>query len=222
MLNLFRKMAPVIHLASALALASVFAFQGCSTAPVDENNPVSLLKEAEQEIKSDHYQLAIDKLRVIKNKFPYSSVAVEAQLRIADVYFMQESFIEAAASYEAFRDLHPKHEKTAYAMFRVGKSYYQDIPSTTARDLTPGQKSLDAYQSYLARFPNGPNSAEAKKDILEIRNLLAEKELTIAEFYFKRDFFDSAKPRFEKILEFYSDTESAKIAKEKLSLINQK
>jgi len=192
---------------------------GCSTVHVDENDPISLLNEAEQEIKSDHYLLAIDKLRIIKNKFPYSSAAVDAQLRIADVYFMQESYTESAASYEAFRDLHPKHEKTPYAMFRIGKSYYNDIPSTVARDLTPAQKAMEAYKNYLAHYPAGPDWTEAAKDIAEIRNLLAHKELSIGDFYYNRNFYDSAKPRYKKIIELYSDTQAGKQAQEKLALI---
>ncbi|MEO5971221.1 MAG: outer membrane protein assembly factor BamD [Bdellovibrionia bacterium] len=211
----------------ALAILSTTVFTGtlfssCSTARIDENDPVSLLNEAEQEIKSDHYQLAVDKLRIIKNKFPYSSAAVDAQLRIADVYFMQESYIESAASYEAFRDLHPKHEKASYAMFRIGKSYYNDIPGTVARDLTPAQKALEAYRNYLANYPSGPDSAEANKDIIEILNLLANKELSIGDFYFNGNFYDSAKPRYKKIIELYPDTQSAKLAQEKLALIDQK
>jgi outer membrane protein assembly factor BamD len=206
----------------ALAIIAPPFFTGCSTVHVDENNPASLLKEAEQEIKSDHYQLAIDKLRVIKNKFPYSSTAIDAQLRIADVYFMQDSFVESAASYEAFTDLHPKHEKTPYAMFRIAKSYYNDIPNTVARDLTPAQKALDAYRNYLGHYPSGSDVAEATKDSAEIRNLLAKKELSIGDFYFNRDFYDSAKPRYKKIIESYSDTESAKLAQDKLAQLSQK
>ena len=217
-----KALAPLWLLWLALAAVSLTYSTGCSTLHVDENDPVSLLKEAEQEIKSDHYQLAIDKLRIIKNKFPYSSSAIEAQLRIADVYFMQESYIESEASYEAFRDLHPKHEKTPYAMFHIGKSYYKDIPSTVARDLTPAQKAMEAYRNYLSLYPTGPNVIEAKQDIAEIRNLLASKELAIGDYYLIREFYDSAKPRYKKVIEFYSDTESAKSAQEKIALIDQK
>lgn len=189
---------------------------GCSSLQVDENDPASLLKEAESEIQSDHYLIAIEKLRAIKNKFPYSKYAVDAQLRIADVYFLQDSFAEAASAYEAFRDLHPKHEKTAYAMFRVGKSYFKDIPSTIARDLTSARKSLDAYDDFLRRFPATPETVEAKTDTAEIRRLLAEKELSIADFYFKRAFYDSAKPRYKKIIDLYPETDAAKVAQDRM------
>lgn len=189
---------------------------GCAGKSVDEGDPTSLMKDAEGDIKSDHYQVALDKLRVIKNKFPYSPQAIEAQLKIADVYFMQESWTEAATSYETFRDLHPKHEKAPYAMFRVGKSYFNDIPSPISRDLTPATKALDAYNDFVKRHPNAPEAKEAREDIGSIRRILAEKELYIANFYYKRDYYESAKPRFEKILEMYPETEPAKEAKTKL------
>jgi outer membrane protein assembly factor BamD len=203
---------------TGLLLASPFF--GCSTASVDENDPQALYQEAEEDIKNDHYQIAIDKLRSIKNKFPYSKYAIDAQLRIADIFFMQESFGDAAASYEAFRDLHPRHEKVGYAMFRIGKSHFLDSPSNVARDLTSAQKALDAYRDYLKRFPSAPESEEANKDINEVRRLLAEKELYIADFYYKRDFYDSAKPRYKKVIDLYPETDAAKKAQTKLTKID--
>jgi outer membrane protein assembly factor BamD len=206
---------------NSLVLTLVITFliylTGCSTTPVDENDPASLLKDAESEIHSDHYQIAIDKLRIVKNKFPYSKYAVDAQLRIADVYFLQESYAEAAASYEAFRDLHPKHEKTAYAMFRASKSYMNDSPGNVARDLSSARKAMDSYSDFLKRFPGAPEADEAQKDMLEVRRLLAEKELYIADFYNRRDFYDSAKPRYKKIIDLYPETEAAKEARSKIA-----
>src|SRR3954471_15762619 len=101
-----------------LAMTGSPTFFGCSSAPVNDNEPERLYKDALDDIQSDHYQVAIEKLKLVRNKFPYSSFATEAQLKIADVYFMQDAFAEAALAYEAFRDLLPKHEKVAYAMFK--------------------------------------------------------------------------------------------------------
>ncbi len=204
---------------AVLGASAASMLSGCSSAPVNESDPAALYKDAEDDIKNDHYQIAIDKLRTVRNKFPYSKYSVDAQLRLADVYFLQEDFAEAAAAYETFRDLHPKHEKVAYAMFRVGKSYYKDSPSNVARDLTPAQKSVDAYQEYLRRFPSAADAQEARTDLEAARGLLASKELYIGNFYFKRDFYDSAKPRFERVISLYPETPAASEAKEKLAKI---
>jgi outer membrane protein assembly factor BamD len=204
----------------ALTLVQVGHF-GCSGKPIEEQDPGTIYKAAEEDIGTDHYLLAIDKLRLIKNKYPYSKYALDAQLRLADVYYMQESYAEAALAYESFRDLHPKHEKVAYAMFRVAMSYYKDIPTPLSRDLTPAQKSIDAFNDFLHRFPADPNVKEAQTDLGDCRKMLAEKELYIGNFYFKRDFYDSAKGRYKKLIDLYPETDAAKEAQTKLTKIDQ-
>src|SRR4051812_4738036 len=165
----------LFRLLTLLALLGFAAthLSGCAGKEVDENDPASLYSDAEEDIKSDHYQIAVDKLRTIKNKFPYSKFSLEASLRIADVQYMQESWAEAAITYEAFVDLHPKHEKVPYALFRIGKSHYNDIPDPISRDMTPASKSLAAFNEFLRRFPTDPNAGEARKDANEIRAKLA-------------------------------------------------
>ncbi len=210
----------LIGQASAVMVLSLGV--GCSGKKIDENDPAALMQEAEDDIKNDHYQIAIDKLRIIKNKFPYSKLSIDAQLRIADVYFLQESFGEAALAYESFRDLHPKHEQVSYAMFRIGKSYFKDTPSHIARDLTPATKALEAYQEFLKRFSGDPNAEESRKNIAEIRSILAEKELSIANFYYKRLKYSSAQNRLQKVLDLYPETPSAQEAQSKLKAIGEK
>lgn len=200
-----------------LALTSALVLGGCSGRDVDENDPKSLFADAEENIKSDQYQLAIDKFRMIKNKFPYSGLAVDAQLRIADVYFLQESFAEAAAAYEAFRDLHPKHAKVPYAMFRTAQSHQKDMPSTIQRDLTSGFRAQDAYNEFLVKFPNAPEAAEAREELKRVRDQLAEKEFAIAGFYLKREFWDAATKRYQKLRALYPETTWAEKAQERLA-----
>lgn len=199
--------------------AAATTLSGCSGKSVDESDPAVMYKDAEDEISSDHYQIAIDKFKTIRNKFPYSKYAVDAQLRIADVYFLQESYPEAAAAYETFRDLHPKNEKIEYALFRIAKSYYKDIPDPIARDMATAQKAVDAYKDFLKRYPSVSESEEARKDLSDSRFKLAQKELYIADFYFKRAFYSSAKMRYQKIIELYSDTPTVTVAKRKLDKI---
>lgn len=206
---------------AALAFALGIGITSCSNPAIDETNPETLMKEAEDDIKNDHYQIAIDKLRIVKNKFPYSKFAAEAHLRMGDVQYMEESFAEAAVTYETFRDLHPKHERIAYALYRIGKSYYSEIPGTIARDMSPALKAQEAYGDYLTRFPKDAQAEEARKEQEEVRAKLAEKELYIANYYSKRDFHESAKPRYQKILQLYPETVSAKEAREKLEMIRK-
>jgi outer membrane protein assembly factor BamD len=208
-------------LSAFFMMLAVVHLTGCSGKEVNEEDPQSLLDDAEEDIKVDRYMFALEKLKSVKNKYPYSKQAIAAQLRISDVYFMQESFAEAAASYEAFRDLHPKHERVNYAMFRLGLSYYSDTPSLHARDMTPAVKAQEAFQDYLQKFPQDEFSSEARAKLKEVRSALADKELYIANFYFVRDFFDSAKTRYKKVVDQYGDTPQVEVAKKRLQDIEK-
>lgn len=199
-----------------------FGGSGCSSADIDENDPTALMKEANEDIESSRYILALEKLQKVKNQHPYSKEAVEAQLRIGDVYFLQESYAESAATYEAFRDLHPKHPKLSYAAYRVGLAYYSDLPGNHARDLSSGYKAQDAFRDFLEHFPNDENAPAAKAKLVETRGVLAEKEIYIADFYYKREMWEAAKGRYTKVVNLYSDTGFAESAKKRLQAIETK
>jgi outer membrane protein assembly factor BamD len=199
----------------------VFLFVGCAGKEVNQDDPTALMEEAESDIASDHYQIAIDKLRMIKNRFPYAKEAATAQLRIGDVFFMQEAYGEASAAYEAFRDLYPKHPKVSYALLRIGKSFESDIPEDPERDMASAARALEAFQEYLNRFPSGAEHKEASQSIVRIRGRQAEKELSIALFYLKRGEREAARKRLVKIEKFFPDTDASRKAREKLSVLKE-
>ena len=197
-----------------LALLGCF---GCSSTPIEERDPADLFNRANDDIENDRYTLAHEKLRIIKNRHPYSNYAVKAQLRIADVYFLEENFQQAAANYEMFVELHPKHEQAAYASYRAGESYFEDTPGQIARDLESAHKSLAAFETYIAKYPNDVNIAKAQEHVSRIKTTLAEKEMYVGDFYLKRDHYRGAELRYKKLLKTYPQSDPAVEAKEKMS-----
>ncbi|MBI3544772.1 MAG: outer membrane protein assembly factor BamD [Deltaproteobacteria bacterium] len=194
------------------ALVAAMQLAACSGKKVDEGNPQELFKDAEEDIHDKRYQMALDKLKGLKNKFPYSHLATQAKLRIADVYFDEESFIEAAAAYESFRDMHPKHEKADYVLFRIGESYFNQLPGGVDRDLGPAGKSIDAYRELLNLYPKSQYVGEATKHLSEATERLAGKEKYIADFYYRQEQFDSAAGRYEKMTTRFPNTSSEQYA----------
>ena len=205
-------------LASLAIISTLFTLsaviQGCATKGVAESNPKQMYDEANQDIDNDRYMLALDKISIVKSKFSYSSYGALAQLRIGDVYFLQESYTEAASAYETFAELYPKHEKSAYALFRAGEAYYDDIPSTIQRDMRSAESAISSFTLYLKKFPGGEFSEKAKDMKSKAYNKLAEKELEVAQFYIRRKKPDAAKQRLQKILDQYGESPVAPKAKE--------
>jgi outer membrane protein assembly factor BamD len=193
-------------------IMSLLSFWGCSGKQVDESNPNEIYKDAEEDITDERYTMALDKLKNLKNRFPYSNLATTAKLRIADVYFLQESYIEAAGAYESFRDMHPKHEKADYVLFRIGESYYNQLPSTDDRDLTPATKAIDAYNELLQLYPKSQFLTDAQTHLKTATERLANKEKYIADFYYSHKQYDSAAGRYEKLTKTYPNSTVAQDA----------
>ena len=219
-MKIFRENSLRSLLAPLFALSFIFLgaaiWTGCSSTSVNEADPAALYDDAEKDIKNDRYLLALDKLRILKSKFSYSSFGVLAQLRIGDVYFLQESYPEASAAFETFIELYPKHPKASYALFKAGESYYLDIPSTIARDLKTAESAINSFTQYLKKYPTGEFVEKAKDMKLKAYNKLGEKELSIAEFYIRKKKDEAAIARLQKVINQYCDSESATKAKELL------
>lgn len=198
-------------------LSLLLSLWGCSSKSISEDNPEDLYHAAEEEISDKQYLQAIERLRAIKNRFPYSKYSTMAALRMADVYYLEESFPEAVAAYEAFRDLHPKYEKADYVLFRIGESYFQMIPSTFDRDLTPATKAIDSFTELKKLYPSSSLAHEANAKIIEATTQLAQKELYIADYYYKKGMYESAATRYEKITKNFAEIALTEKAYIKLS-----
>ena len=190
---------------------------GCSSKKVNEGNPEEVFNDAEDDIKDKHFLSALEKMKTVKNKFPYSAFSTKASLRVADIYFLEESFVEAAATYEAFQDLHPKYEKADYVVFQIGESYFNQLPGGIDRDLTPATKAYEAYTQLEKLYPQSEYLAKARDQGKRALNQLALKERYIADFYFKQDMYDSAASRYEKITKKYPGTETDEFAYDRWS-----
>lgn len=177
------------------------ALVACSSADKKETEtPEAYFARAQELAKDGRTEEAIIKYDDVKNKFPYSKLAVEAELAAADLSFDNEDYADAQVAYTLFRDLHPKHPKSAYVVFRLGNSIYRQIPESIDRDLTLTHEAITTFESVISEYPASEYVAEAKTKRLDCLKKLAEKELYIANFYLKKGKWDSALNRLQGIL----------------------
>ena len=179
-------------------------WSGCASTDNPEANTIEAsFKSAEELEKDERYEEAIAKYGEIKSKNPYSRFAVEAELKIADIHFKREAYIEAETAYQLFKDFHPKHPKIDYVTFRLGLSYFNDLPTSIDRDLGPATKAIQFFDEVINFYSTSQYVKEAKEKREAAYRMLAEKEAYIGHFYFKREMYDSAGRRFEALLAKY-------------------
>lgn len=191
----------------ALTIAFL-SLAACSSEPTyDSSTAEGGFKVGERYEKDERYEEAIAQFAQVKNKHPYSALAPEAELKIADINFKREDYVEAQGGYETFKELHPSHPKIDYVTYRLGLSYSHQLPSTIDRDLSLADKALLYLDEVLTSHPGSKYADDAKKQKVKILHMLAEKEFYIATFYFKRKKYDSALGRFQDLLRRFPNTE---------------
>lgn len=190
-------------LIATLILASAL-FQGCSTTQV--NKPADLLyKEGEQFYQAGKYEDAIAQWKKVKETYQSPDLTTKAELNIADAYFLNKDYIEAAAAYEDFRKLHPKHPQADFALYRQGMSNFNQIHSIDT-DQTPVKNAQTIFESYLKLYPEGAQLAEVQEKYRECRDKQLQYELYVGRFYLKSDAYKAAIGRFEESLKMFADS----------------
>ncbi|NUM59060.1 MAG: outer membrane protein assembly factor BamD [Bdellovibrionaceae bacterium] len=179
----------------------------CASDEKKTDTAESTFAVAQEFEKDERFDEAIRKYTEVKNKYPYSQFATKAELAIADVYFKEESFGEAQINYQTFRELHPKHPQIDYVVFRIGLSFYNQLPETIDRDLTYAHDAISAFDEVSEKFPMSSFVKEAKEKKEEALKKLAEKEAYVGDFYFKRQVFDSALLRYEFLISNYPQSQ---------------
>lgn len=185
----------------ALALSAFLLLAaGCatSTAPVSRT-PENMAKEAEDFFNSHRYEDAIAQWRKVKESYVSPDLTASAELHIADAQFANGSYIEAAASYEDFRKLHPNHEKSAYALYRQGLSNFMQINGFDT-DQTPVNNSVTLFESFLRLYPQSEYAAEVRNKLEACRMYQVRYQIYIGRFYLRTDKYAAAIGRLEDAL----------------------
>jgi outer membrane protein assembly factor BamD len=186
-----------------LTFSGVVSLTGCGTSETKTDTAESAYKTAEQFDKDERYEEAIRRYQEIKNKYPYSKYAVMSELSIADAYFKEESYPEAQVAYQAFKDLHPKHQEIDYVTYRLAMSYFNQLPPTEDRDLSLAPQAISFFDEVIRHYPSSQYVKDSQDKKAAIIKLQAEKEVYIADFYFKKQKWDSARKRYEDSVHKY-------------------
>lgn len=195
----------------SLLLLSFISFLIISCSSADTKNsgsPEGAFKEAQEYEEADRYEEAIQRYADLKNKFPYSQLALQAELKIADLHFKREAYIEAQTAYQLFKEMHPNHPQIDYVTYQLGLSYYNQLPDSVDRDLTLGRSAIVYFDETIRQYPASDYAKQAVSKRAEVVNKLAGKELYIAKFYLKRKDYLAALARYETVIKSYPGSSS--------------
>jgi outer membrane protein assembly factor BamD len=201
-----------------LALPALFAavlLGACSSAPKDESSQQAVDKlyaEAKDEMASGGWDRAARALQRVEGLAAGSLLAQQATLDLAYTYHKQGEKAQALSTLDRFAKLYPSSPAFDYSLYLRGAVNFNDnlgiFGKLADQDLSERdqQASRDAYQAYkqlVEQFPQSRYAGDARVRMDYIVNALAEYEVHVARYYFRRGAYVAAANRAQQaLLEF--------------------
>ncbi len=195
------------RLAPALLLASLLT--GCGMIdyfylPVPEDTAQELWEAGVDSMNQTKYFEASRYFTKLKDRYPFSPYTVQAELALGDAYFLNGDYEEAMDAYIDFETLHPRHPEIPYVLYQVGVSGYKAF-TTIDRPQPTVVEGLEYLRRLRDTFPETTYAQEAENYIALSREILAKRELFIADFYWRTEQYGGAWNRYTYVVENYAD-----------------
>ena len=201
---------------------------GCSWMPFvgDDDEPTSesdgyteedFYNVIQRNLNANRWEDAIANLQSLEAQFPFGTYAEQAQLELVYAYHRSADYEAAIAAADRFIRLHPRHPNVDYAYYVKGLSYLSQSSSfldsflptdNTSRDPGAARDAFGTFSELLTLYPNSTYSADARKRMIYLRNLLARYEIHAANYYFERGAYVAAANRGRFVVENFQQTPS--------------
>ncbi len=192
-----------------LAAVMVLNLTGCGIIdliylPVPEDTAQELFEAGNDAMRDKNYAAAIEYYTKLKDTFQFSPYAVEAELSLADAYFLDQEWAAAMDAYKEFESLHPRHEAIPYVLFNIGMAC-RNMYLSIDRPIAPIEDAYSYFKRISDSYPDSEYAEKSREMMVECRRLMAEHELYIADFYYRIGKYGSAWSRYKGLVDNFKD-----------------
>lgn len=169
----------------------------------------TLFNNAKQSLIKGDYSNAASQLEALNALYPFGDHAEMAQLDLTYAYYKDSDFDEADVAADRYIHLYPQSNHVDYAMYlRALTNFHRGLSwSQRLAGINPGERDPQYLkQAYLdlramvAIYPHSAYRADAVNRMAYVRNLLAARVLSIADYYFARRAFVGAVNRANEVI----------------------
>jgi len=194
-------------------MASVIVFVGCTNkkavnpiANVNSKQPDKVLYDrAMDAMKHSKFDVARLSLQTLINTYPDSEYVARAKLAIGDSWYAEggsAAMAQAESEYKDFITFFPNMTEASEAQMKIANIHYNEMEKPD-RDFTHAKRAEEEYRQLIMQFPDSPLVPEAKKKLLAVQEVLAEREFMIAHFYYLRESWPAAIARLKSLTDTY-------------------
>ena len=158
---------------------------------------------------------AIDYYEKLQGRYPFGAYAAQAQLELAYCYYKSEEGPKSLAAVDRFMKLNPTHPNMDYAFylrglinFNTGKGVIERrlVRDQSQRDPGASLQAFNDFSELIKRFPDSRYVADSQLRMRYLRNILAQHEVNVANWYMRRGAFIAAANRARYVVENYQQT----------------
>jgi len=164
-----------------------------------------------------NYTTAIEIFETLESRYPFGIYAQQAQLEIAYAYYKQGEPDAAIAAADQFIKLNPRHQNVDYAYYLKGLADFHRHDGFFDRfikrdiskmDPAPFENAFVQFKQLIKRFPNSRYAEDSRQRMIYLRNLLADYEISVAEYYQKRHAWAAVAKRASYVIKHYQGSDS--------------
>ena len=196
------------------SLIIILSFISCS----EKKEKISLIKEDNlemqmieayneglKEFNNGDVFFAAKKFNEVELLYPQSIWAPRSILMAAYTFYSNLYFNDAIYELERFLEKYKNHPDTDYAYYLIAICHYNLIVDEK-KDLGEIMKAKTYFNLLVKEYPNTDFSEDAKYKLELIDEILASKELYLANYYLDREKWIPAMNRYKKIVKKYDTT----------------
>ena len=185
----------------------------CSSVKEESTEPPEVMyAQARDTLNKGSFTTAAKLYEQFLARYPYGTLSTQGELDLAYTYYRQLDMPAAIAACDRFSQAHPTHPSNDYALYLKGLAYFtveeglltqlsqQDF---TERDAQAMANAFEMFRQLVTRYPNSSYTGDARLRMNMLASNLAEHDLHIARYYFRRDAVVAAVNRAKNILENY-------------------
>ena len=196
-----------------LLLAVLASAVACTNKKV--NNPLAsvgskqpdkvLFDRAMDAMKHNHFDVARLNMQTLINAYPDSEYIARAKLAVADSWYAEggsANLAQAEAEYEDFITFFPNMPEAAEAQLKIANIHFNQMEKPD-RDYTHAVRAEDEYRKLILQWPDSKLVPEAKQRLLEVQEVIAEREYRVGHFYYNRQSYAAAIARLQSLVDSY-------------------
>jgi len=164
-----------------------------------------LFDKAMDAMRHNRFDVARLTLQTLINTYPDSEYIARAKLAVGDSWYAEggtAALAQAEQEYSDFEIFFPNMPEAAEAQLKIANIHYQQMEKAD-RDYTHAKRAEDEYRKMILTYPDSKIVPEAKRKLLEVQEVLAEREFGIGRFYYLRESYPASIARLSSLLEKY-------------------